>query len=137
MSIQWKDELSVGVKEIDDDHKELIAIANELLAACAKGAPDPTVLKASADKLMAYAQRHFEREELIQLKAKYPLYDDHKAAHNTLIDTLEAFIQRYFVDKREPIDDLTATEVRGFLRTWLIDHILKTDMKMKGKLTPA
>lgn len=136
MAIEWKDELSVGVREIDDDHKELIAIVNEF-GALSRTSPEPARLKVICDRLLDYANRHFEREERLQRLAAYPGYDDHRAAHNTLIDTLESFIQRYFVEQREPIDDLTATEMRGFLRTWLIDHILKMDLKMKGRLTPG
>lgn len=133
--IQWREELSLGVAEIDADHKRLIEVINEF-GTISRTDPDPAQLKAVADKLLDYANRHFEREEQLQLKAHYPEYAQHKDAHDTLIATLEAFIQRYFVDKAEPVDDLTATEMRGFLRTWLIDHILKTDLRMKGKLTP-
>lgn len=133
MPIEWKDDLSVGVPRIDDDHKQLIAIVNEF-GTLSRAAPEPARLKVICDKLLDYANRHFEREERLQLLAGYAGYEEHRDAHNMLIATLEAFIQRYFVDQREPIDDLTATEMRGFLRTWLIDHILKTDMKMKGKL---
>lgn len=134
--IVWRDGLSVGIAEIDNDHKHLIDITNEFFLIAKKSA-DPAPLKAVAEKLLDYGYRHFEREERLQVLANYPGYDEQKIQHNALIDALEAFIDRYFVAKREPIDELTIQEMQAFLRTWLIDHIVKTDLKMKGRLTPV
>lgn len=131
--IQWREGLSIGVESIDNDHKQLIGIINEFLS-LSRQDPPPDKLKEIADRLLHYANAHFEREERLQLLAHYEEYDGHKIQHNGLLDALESFIDRYFVAQTDPIDDLALTQMDGFLRTWLIDHILKCDVRMRGKL---
>lgn len=131
--IQWRDGLSIGNEIIDSDHKQLIGIINEFLSLSRDNPPTET-LKAIADRLLYYANAHFEREERLQLLANYDAYNGHKIQHNHLLDTLEAFIDRHFVTRETPIDTAVVQEMDTFLRSWLIDHILKCDMRMRGKL---
>ena len=37
--IEWSDQLSVGYEEVDDDHKKLVDIVNDLDLAVSQGSP--------------------------------------------------------------------------------------------------
>lgn len=133
--IQWREGLSIGVEVIDTDHKQLIGIINEFLS-LSREDPQSAPLKAIADRLLHYANAHFEREERLQLLSDYDEYDGHKAQHNRLLDSLEDFIERHFVTRETAIDATVIEEMNSFLRGWLIDHILKCDVRMRGRITP-
>jgi hemerythrin len=126
--IQWTDRLSVGVKKFDEQHKQLVAMINELqdamLAAKGKGAASKILLK-----LTDYVAVHFREEERAMDDAGYPAVAEHKLEHRKLA----AEVQQYV--KRAQAKDLMVTVgLMNFLRDWLINHIQKTDMQYSGVL---
>ncbi|CAA7613867.1 bacteriohemerythrin [Magnetospirillum sp. UT-4] len=132
MPLEWRDQLSIGVPSIDADHKQLIAIINEFEAGSSAGAER---LQSVARKLFQYAASHFEREERLQVLNGYGRHQAHQAEHNALLDSLEAFIQSHFIDRTKPIDTASAAEMAAFLKHWLVDHLIHSDLKMKGLVT--
>jgi len=56
-SIKWTRKMSVGVPELDDDHKGLLAVINELEALATSNA-DAVVVRRSLNWLLRYAQTH-------------------------------------------------------------------------------
>lgn len=119
--IQWNDELSVGVKLIDDQHKELIRIANGLINAVSKGA-DKRVLSNVIKRLREYTVFHFHSEEKLMMDARYPGRGEHEAEHNKLKLDVKRF-QRDLYEKKKVSPDV----VLGFIKTWLLKHILSAD----------
>ena len=61
-NVEWKQELSVGIETIDEDHKRLIELTNTLINAIDKDIPKEE-LKTIFEELEAYTHYHFEREE--------------------------------------------------------------------------
>ncbi len=122
--IEWNDELSMGVSEIDDQHKELIRIANGLINAVNKGA-DTRVLNNVITKLRAYTVFHFNSEEQLMHDHRYPRRGEHEADHNRLKKDVKEF-QRTLYKKR----DLTPHAVLDFLKVWLLKHILSADREL-------
>ncbi len=133
MSIQWRDQMSVGVKVIDEDHKVLIGLVN-LFETEMRANLDLAGLNTIAKRLYDYAKTHFDREEKIQLVSDYPTYDAHRRLHASLLADLEAFIRKVFIDRKVTVGPETADELSNFLQHWLVDHVLQVDLKMKGHL---
>lgn len=123
MALEWKPDLAVGVKEIDDQHKELFSKISALFDACNVGKG-----KEQIDNTVRYLQEyvvlHFNSEEKLQKQYNYPEYINHKAQHDQFIkDFLEL---KESIDK-DGITGLLIIKLNKTLVDWLINHIRKTD----------
>jgi hemerythrin len=126
--VEWKDELSVGIETIDDDHKKLLTLINNLQTAVYY--PTGEAFERQALKeLVDYTKYHFDREEKLMLDNGYPDYEPHKRQHEAMIAKVHGFCERYEKDREGPIDELT-----GFLKDWLLQHIAGTDQKYSAHL---
>ncbi len=127
--------MSVGIKEIDDDHRRLVSILNDFEAAGLRGAGavDEGSLRTILVKLRRYTQEHFEREERLQEARHYQGYEENKEQHEWLLYRLDELVERYHAGQLGEGRAATA-ELSVFLKSWLIDHIIKIDLKMKGKM---
>ena len=87
------------------------------------------------ERLQAYVNDHFDREETAQREAGYDGYEENKRQHDELRHTLEKFLVKH--RGGEWGDLKVATEnMRSFLAIWLQEHIMKTDRKMRGRILP-
>lgn len=127
--------MSVGVKQVDDDHRQLISIVNDFEAATRLGAGqvDEGHMRMILAKLNLYAREHFAREEKIQEASRYEGLAENKRQHQLLLKKLETFIADYVAEKLGGPRQSTK-EMAGFLNDWLVEHIIKTDLKMRGKV---
>ena len=121
--VQWSDSLSVGVKAIDDDHKKLLSMINQLQTA-AHYHTDDELVETTLNELVDYTRYHFQREEQMMQEHHYPDYEDHKKQHDLMVAQVTGFINEYRVDKTRTID-----QVIVFLKTWLINHINGSDQQ--------
>ena len=119
----WQPEFEVGIESIDADHKKLLSLINNLMAAvyCNTGEIfERQVLREIAD----YAQYHFQREEELMQRFGYFDFDGHKAQHDQMADQIEVFLRRYDKDGRKSLK-----AVGEYLERWLLQHINGTDKK--------
>lgn len=119
--IQFSEELSVGVKEVDDQHKELIAIANTVLEAVESGG-GPAVSANAIKKLRDYTVFHFNSEEQLMRDNDYPKLSEHITGHARLKNIVKD-LQRSAYEGKSP----TPSQLMTFLRDWLLNHILTHD----------
>jgi hemerythrin len=122
-AIEWNKAYSVGVEELDEQHKRLFKMINTLFEAPAAGI-SPQGISDLLTEMAEYASVHFETEEGYMSECAYPEIDYHIRAH-----------QRY----REKVDDLRAraaneksklsSDMLRFLYDWLAEHILSCDKK--------
>ncbi len=119
----WDDALSVGVSEIDTQHKKLIAILNELHHAKASGKGDAT-LKTVLRELVDYTHTHFAYEEKLFQEHGYPAKGEHEQAHVALKAQVVAFGEAFETGKASLSADLFM-----FLRNWLNGHIRGSDRR--------
>lgn len=119
----WKEEYSVNIREIDDQHKVLVGMVNELHEAMAKGKGKEVLGKILA-RLIDYTAKHFAVEEKMMLQHEYPEYQDHKAKHDKMAGKVLALQKEYQQGKLQ-----LSIEVSTFLQDWLNKHILGTDKK--------
>jgi len=136
MPIAWDEQMKVGNREIDSDHRELISIVNEfeLAAAQSAGEVNERQMRIILGRLQAYTRDHFAREEYLQATTNFDGYEENKRHHTALRKSLADFIDKYDAGG---FDDLKAAtdQMIDFLNHWLVDHILKIDLKMRGRLS--
>jgi hemerythrin-like metal-binding protein len=112
---------SVGVQAVDNQHKVLFDIINELHAAMMKGQAQ-SLSGPLLKKLADYTRNHFTAEEAMMASANYPGLEAHKTKHSVLVKQVEDYIARF--EKGEISINL---HLLNFLRDWLTNHIQKVD----------
>lgn len=119
--MEWTDDLGVRVKEIDDQHKKLIALINKLHDAMRAG-EGKKALGETLQELAAYTVYHFQTEEKYMQQFKYPGYPVHKGAHTAFVKKVTDF-QKDFEENRLGV----TIDLMNFLRDWVNNHIRETD----------
>jgi len=127
--ITWSNILSVGVDEIDEDHRKLIDTFNILSQSVAEGQP-PRYLAAVLEELINCTAWHFSHEERLMLQYGYEGLEEHRAAHLELISSVRALQQDILEGNRAIADS-----VIEFLERWLTEHILTDDLKLGSFLS--
>ena len=121
--LSWKDSYSVGIESIDNDHKKLIHLINNLQTAM-NFKTDPQFEKQTLDEVIDYTQYHFKREEDLMENNDYPDFVPHKEAHTRMIDQVNAYVEAY-----ENGDENAIESLLNYLKQWLIKHINGTDQE--------
>lgn len=120
-AIQWRDYYSVGNRDLDGEHQEIVFIINWLYEVIWEG-DDPAALPTLMRRLSEYTHSHFVHEEAMMREAGFPGYVGHKEIHDKLAsdtsDLLFGSLQEDGPDSRE---------VLAFLKQWWINHITGDD----------
>ncbi len=124
--IIWAEGFSVGVSEMDNQHKKLIAMINRLIAEPKATVQSETISDLLND-MINYAQEHFRDEEALMSEHSYPFKDLQTEQH-------KSFIKRTvdFCSASEGGVDIVPQAMLEYLKGWLIHHILEQDMKYKA-----
>jgi hemerythrin len=125
--IEWKDEYSVNVASIDDQHRKLIAIINRLHEAMKVG-KGREILSDVMAELIDYSDYHFTSEEGLMKKVGHPDIQGHIAEHNHFRQMV-----RSISDEVKGGNFVMTLEINEFLREWLVDHMLGTDRKYSDR----
>lgn len=119
---RWQDSYSVGVESIDEQHKKLIKMMNDLHASMMAG-KSKEVLQNIFDELFEYTAYHFSSEEELMKEYGFPETEEHGKLHNNFVERV-----RRFKEDAEKGGLFISIDVMDFLRDWLSNHILKVDM---------
>jgi hemerythrin len=120
--ITWKNDYSVKFEGIDEQHKKLIAIIQEVEAEINSETYHFKDLMDVVNKLDAYIREHLTYEEALMDKYAYKDADKHRIEHNELrYKILSINYDNIGESKEFFIDTYT------YLINWLINHIMKTD----------
>jgi hemerythrin len=166
MAIVWRKQMSVGNSIIDDQHRYLICLMNTIELALSSD-KHRDIFKTAVDQLVEYTEYHFEQEERIQYKVRYPDAYEHKKEHQEIMaevlgirNKISTFLDAEGDNSEQPDADqeiaddeldalleddigehqLDLVELTSLMRRWVLDHVLKTDLKMKPylkKLSPT
>lgn len=122
--IAWNDRLSVGVKQLDDDHHKLIDLMNELYDAIQAGHAKEKIGDI-IDRLVAYSREHFAHEESLFAQTAYSEGAAHKKEHDNMLRWATKIRREYGEGQLAA----PALEVMNQLKDWFYDHINGTDKK--------
>lgn len=117
----WNDTIAVGIQDVDDQHRVLVDLINELHDALTADAPDPAKIGHVLEGLMDYTMNHFIMEEEWFERHDYPETVAHKALHNRFTSTIMNALTEFEDHQHVPY------ELLEFLKHWLIEHIMRTD----------
>ena len=121
--IIWdQQKFSVGSKRLDEQHKELVSIINEMID-CIEN-EDNAALTRHFINFASKVQTHFTTEEEILASIKFPALPEHIAKHRYYDERISEFILKGIICCNNRLVQL--------LNQWWTDHILKEDMAYKG-----
>src|SRR5690349_15701634 len=106
MKVEWQEYLSVGVAEIDRQHKQLIDRYNAFFTAYAEGRAAEEVFRLFCF-LGEYVATHFADEENLQLRVGFPGYQKHRLQHLELTGKVAEFKER--IENEGPTDSLVSS----------------------------
>ena len=124
MLIEWRDDLLVGFEAIDQEHRDLVFMINQLYDQVKNGQTKETI----EDTLFTLADRvaaHFTHEDELMRAHVYPNRASHLLEHRKLIDQLDTLL--------DGIDLLTAPMLLnaiGFMDHWFTDHVINSDARL-------
>lgn len=119
--LNWDNNYSVKIKEIDEQHKSWIDLINYMHEAM-KAGKGKEVIGDVLDEVMNYSAFHFKSEEKLFDKYNYPDSNHHKKLHADFVAAFNKMKQRYAGG-----GSVTSVEIMQHLKDWLINHILKAD----------
>lgn len=119
--MEWKDELSVGSEEIDEQHRNLVELLNRLHEAVNEG-KSKEALSDLLSELIESAEAHFQKEEAYMQDFDYSGYSEHKRDHDNFVEEVTDFQAKF-----ETGEILFSVEVMEFLRDWFAAHIKSRD----------
>ena len=94
--IEWKNEFSLGISEIDEQHKKILAIINKLHDLFSdKNHQDFKEISRIIKELADYAIYHFQTEEKYFQLFGYEGAEEHIRIHNQYREKIEEWRQRY------------------------------------------
>jgi len=121
--IQWKEQFKIDVQEIDEQHKVLLDIFNQIVTSVEKK-NEWQATSSIVDSLIHHAYRHFTTEERYMIKHMYPDLPVHIDKHLDFIKKVTTMTQEVKANSPDK-----QREMVTFLAKWYYDHVLVTDKK--------
>lgn len=122
--IEWHDGMSVGIPEIDEDHKRFASLINELNRSILdrRGLDE---IKDRLQSVMDDAALHFAHEERLFRLWRYPDAEAHADQHARALAAFQEIMKRFVVYGLESEWIQAGLEVKDLL----ITHLMNEDMK--------
>lgn len=124
--LEWSDDYIINIPAIDNEHKLLVSIINDISRSMlCHGAVQTKIVAESMQLLSKCIRSHFESEERFLLLNGYPELESHMKEHSGLLAILDSF-ERDFKAMKTALND----EALLFLKDWLVRHIILHDSKI-------
>ena len=121
--LEWEEKYSVGVKLIDNQHRQMFDTINLLLGLLG-GTPTKEEINEIISRLIEYKKIHFSTEEGYFKEFNYENAEDHTNKHREFNTSLEKLLS----DNKNDLMALAFSLV-DFLENWLISHLMYEDQK--------
>jgi hemerythrin len=126
MPFEWSEDLSVGIDQIDEQHKELIYRVNNLMEAIKEGSGT-----SETERIIAFLEKyifyHFEDEEMYMTSIDYPGIAEQKEAHKEfklIVKNVRDSINEH------GITPSTMVTVQNKVCNWIINHVTNMDKQI-------
>jgi hemerythrin len=137
--IEWSHRYSMGIPKIDEQHKELVRLTNELYASCLGDDDEMRErFKCTLSALVHYVSEHFGAEERLLQRVNYPQYAEHKKEHESFVRKILEEVKSFHEGK-----SFVPNNFVRFLKDWTLSHIAVSDkhysdyifsLKKQGKI---
>jgi len=115
----WSEAMRTNIDPIDKDHQHLIRLHNRISRHPVKD----SALEELIEEIVHRFENHIAREETIMEVCNFPRLEPHKADHRKTSMRLRDLAEDYRAVK----DGDSMKELNSALRTWLFEHVIKTD----------
>jgi len=121
--VSWSHKLTCGVKVIDDQHKGLVNLVNEMFEhVTGNYTQEKDYFNRVIQEVVKYVKEHFATEEKIMISTKFAGYAGHKKEHDNFVRTVAENVKDYQAGKRFTLSTFTR-----FLKDWIFSHIALMD----------
>ncbi|MHB8947458.1 MAG: bacteriohemerythrin [Rhodoferax sp.] len=86
LHLSWHESYACGEATVDQQHRQLFDLANQLIKAAFRREANPQAFDAALQRLIAHVAQHFKDEEAILAQRQYPGLALHAQAHKKLIE---------------------------------------------------
>ena len=124
--LEWNDALSMGIPEIDVEHRHFIKLVNELNEAII-ARMDLAEIKRRMQAILDDAAAHFAHEEALFGEWGYPAAGEHAKKHALITQALRKIMGKF---ERDDIE-YEWIEAGLAIKKVLIEHLLTEDMKYR------
>ncbi len=115
-----------GVKIIDDQHRQIVQMVNDLNRSLEEGRDDAE-LKHLFAALLTFTASHFATEEALMARYGYPQMDEHKTQHENLVHELQEIAAEF--------NQGAELRLLQSIKDWLLGHIQHADKPLGVYLT--
>ena len=122
----WREDLSVGVAAIDEDHQQILALIARLSKAHQAGDGGGEGLREAMRTITEYSERHFAREERMLAATGYPFLVLHRLRHQTF--------RSFVANAAAGSGPTSAAELFSYLVDWWVGHIATDDKDYRESL---
>ena len=119
--LEWQDSYIQGIHQLDQEHKRLVEIINELHVAANSTTRDPNFVKKLIVDLTHYATDYLLFEEKMMKEVKYPNLEKHCLEHREFIKEIQNLHETF----KKGVVRLRG--VLTYLNTWFVKHSLEKD----------
>lgn len=127
--VEWRDDFKTGIASVDHEHFEMIGLINETHAQLSKSASFEEIEECLGE-IYAQISAHFALEETVMKLRKYDEFEDHKADHERLLDSLLDIMSSFDAGDFEGMSD----ELSRCLKDWFVDHFKTKDSRLHHML---
>ena len=124
--MEWREEYEIGIEQIDNQHKHIFFLVNDLKNDMLLNKADSADLSNIMSNLVTYCIEHFECEEDIMENMNYEGIAVHKLQHKNLIKELKSIIQQI----EENIES-SSIQLYCALCQWLLKHFINDDNEFR------
>lgn len=131
---EWSNDYSIGVKSIDDAHKQLFSIVGRIIRNFMDNNFEKNKMTCveALKYLKSYAIKHFAEEEAYQLSIGYHGYKMHKKVHDNMRDVVIPALEREVTSQGYSMESME--HFAGACAGWLAAHVLIEDQAITGKV---
>ena len=135
MTINWNQDLKIGIEKIDQQHQAFFEQRDKFVTACTElleKEGDSEKTREEIDELFYfltdYFKTHFSDEEELLQEKEYPYYEQHKKRHQKFIEEVQEI--KYDFLQNEEIDIELVHKLKDKLTDWFVNHIAKEDKEI-------
>ncbi|MDR2053416.1 MAG: bacteriohemerythrin [Treponema sp.] len=121
--VEWDNRYSVGIALIDDQHKELIRLTNDLYQGCLAGNEEAEdFFFKTVRQVLDYTKFHFSAEEKLMENVRYPNYAEHRKQHEDFVMQMLNDVKSFQEGKK-----FVPNNFVRYLKDWILSHIAIMD----------